>query len=54
MRSDEVSAAWHILSPILHEIDKKNIAPEPYDLGGRGPVKASDLWAKHGVQWVDA
>ncbi|PSS03098.1 Glucose-6-phosphate 1-dehydrogenase [Actinidia chinensis var. chinensis] len=53
MRSDELGAAWNILSPVLQEMDKKNIAPELYQLGGRGPVGAFYLWAKHGVRWVD-
>ena len=53
MRSDEVAAAWDILSPVLCDIEENNIAPEPYDLGSGGPVKASQLWAKHGVQWVE-
>ncbi|XP_028064054.1 inactive glucose-6-phosphate 1-dehydrogenase 4, chloroplastic isoform X5 [Camellia sinensis] len=53
MRSDELEAAWKILSPVLQEIDKKNMVPELYELGGRGPVGAFYLWAKHGVQWVD-
>ncbi|XP_059654388.1 inactive glucose-6-phosphate 1-dehydrogenase 4, chloroplastic-like [Cornus florida] len=53
MRSDEVTAAWNILSPVLDEIDKSNIAPELYELGGRGPVEAFYLWAKHGVRWVE-
>ncbi|XP_024009121.1 glucose-6-phosphate 1-dehydrogenase 4, chloroplastic [Eutrema salsugineum] len=53
MRSDEVAAAWNILSPILEEIDKHHTAPELYEFGGRGPVGAYYLWAKHGVPWAD-
>ncbi|KAI8531739.1 hypothetical protein RHMOL_Rhmol11G0159200 [Rhododendron molle] len=53
MRSDELAAAWNILSPVLQEIDKKNIAPELYELGGRGPIGAFYLSAKHGVRWVE-
>lgn len=53
MRSDELAAAWSILTPVLNEIDKSNIAPEIYDLGGRGPVGAYYLWAKHGVRWSE-
>nr|XP_023918838.1 glucose-6-phosphate 1-dehydrogenase 4, chloroplastic isoform X1 [Quercus suber] len=51
MRSDELAAAWNILTPVLHEIDRKNVAPELYELGGRGPTGAYYLWAKHGVPW---
>ncbi|KAK4794732.1 hypothetical protein SAY86_012726 [Trapa natans] len=53
MRSDELAAAWNILTPVLNEVDKKNISPELYELGGRGPVGAYYLWAKHKVQWAD-
>ncbi|EOA38855.1 hypothetical protein CARUB_v10011205mg [Capsella rubella] len=53
MRSDEVAAAWDILSPVLEEIDKHHTAPELYEFGGRGPVGAYYLWAKHGVPWAD-
>ncbi|VVA90388.1 unnamed protein product [Arabis nemorensis] len=53
MRSDEVAAAWNILSPVLEEIDKHHTAPELYVFGGRGPVGAYYLWAKHGVPWAD-
>ncbi|TKY61587.1 Glucose-6-phosphate 1-dehydrogenase 4 [Spatholobus suberectus] len=53
MRSDELAAAWSILTPILNEIDKDNISVELYEMGGRGPVGAYYLWAKHGVRWVE-
>ncbi|XP_072976083.1 inactive glucose-6-phosphate 1-dehydrogenase 4, chloroplastic isoform X2 [Typha angustifolia] len=53
MRSDEVEAAWNILTPIMHEIDEKKITPELYEAGGRGPVGAYYLGAKHGVRWAD-
>ncbi|KAI4349876.1 hypothetical protein L6164_010421 [Bauhinia variegata] len=53
MRSDELAAAWNILTPILNEVDKGNISLELYEMGGRGPVGAYYLWAKHGVRWVE-
>ncbi|CAA3026579.1 glucose-6-phosphate 1-dehydrogenase 4, chloroplastic isoform X1 [Olea europaea subsp. europaea] len=53
MRSDEVAAAWNVLSPVLHELDNENLVPEQYELGGRGPDEAIYLWAKHGVRWLD-
>ncbi|XP_057439065.1 inactive glucose-6-phosphate 1-dehydrogenase 4, chloroplastic [Lotus japonicus] len=53
MRSDELAAAWNILTPILNEIDKDNVSVELYELGGRGPVGAYYLWAKHGIRWVE-
>lgn len=53
MRSDEVEAAWNILSKILSEIDKENMSVELYEVGGRGPVGAYYLWANHGVRWSE-
>ena len=53
MRSDELAAAWNILSPVLREMDKKIIAPELYEFGGRGHIGAYYLGAKHGVRWAD-
>lgn len=53
MRSDELEAAWRILTPVLHEIDENKTAPELYQHGGRGPIGAYYLGAKHGVRWAD-
>ncbi|CAK7340467.1 unnamed protein product [Dovyalis caffra] len=53
MRSDELAAAWNILTPILQEIDKNHTTPELYELGGRGPIGPYYLYAKHGVRWID-
>ncbi|XP_010276511.1 PREDICTED: glucose-6-phosphate 1-dehydrogenase 4, chloroplastic [Nelumbo nucifera] len=53
MRSDELAAVWNILTPVLREIDENKIAPELYEFGGRGPVGAYYLGAKHGVRWAD-
>lgn len=53
LRSDELEVAWDILTPVLHEIDEHNIAPELYELGGRGPVGCYYLGARHGVRWAD-
>ncbi|KAJ7540282.1 hypothetical protein O6H91_10G007600 [Diphasiastrum complanatum] len=53
MRSDELAATWEILTPLLDDIEKYKIAPELYIFGGRGPVGAYYLGAKHGVRWSD-
>ncbi|KAK8573594.1 hypothetical protein V6N13_009683 [Hibiscus sabdariffa] len=53
LRSDELAAAWSIITPVLQWIDQDNMAPELYELGGRGPVGSYYLWAKHGVRWAD-
>lgn len=53
MRSDELEAAWNLLTPLLYEIENNKVAPELYEFGGRGPVGAYYLGAKHGVRWAD-
>jgi len=40
IRSDELSAAWDIFTPALHEIDRLAIKPETYPFGSRGPASA--------------
>ena len=52
MRSDELAAAWNILTPILQEIDKNHATPELYEVGGRGPIGPYYLYAKYQVRWV--
>ena len=37
VRSDELEVAWKIFTPILHQIDKKEILCEKYPYGSRGP-----------------
>ncbi|URD82824.1 glucose-6-phosphate 1-dehydrogenase [Musa troglodytarum] len=53
MRSDELEAAWNILTPILDKIEENKVVPELYETGGRGPVGAYYLGANHGVRWAD-
>jgi glucose-6-phosphate 1-dehydrogenase len=53
MRSDELAAAWEVLTPIIHAIDQSRVAPELYEAGDKGPVNAYYLAAKHGVRWDD-
>ncbi|MDT8390514.1 MAG: glucose-6-phosphate dehydrogenase [Lentisphaeria bacterium] len=33
IRDDELAAAWDIFTPLLHEIDEKQVIPEPYPFG---------------------
>lgn len=42
VRSDELSEAWRIFTPLLHEIEQKKIPPIPYVYGSRGPKEAND------------
>ncbi|RWV91552.1 hypothetical protein GW17_00046155 [Ensete ventricosum] len=53
MRSDELEAAWNILTPILDKIEENKVVPELYEVGGRGPVGSYYLGANHGVRWAD-
>ncbi|XP_024515928.1 glucose-6-phosphate 1-dehydrogenase, chloroplastic [Selaginella moellendorffii] len=53
IRSDELAQTWEIISPLLEEIKTHKVAPELYTFGGRGPVGAYYLGAKHGVKWAD-
>ncbi|MCO5610271.1 hypothetical protein L7F22_064507 [Adiantum nelumboides] len=53
IRSDELEATWDLLDPLLKEIEKHKVAPELYQFGGRGPIGAYYLGAKHGVRWAD-
>ncbi|KAF8018396.1 hypothetical protein BT93_H3322 [Corymbia citriodora subsp. variegata] len=53
IRSDELDAAWAIFTPVLKEIDEKNIVPESYPYGSRGPAGAHRLAARHNVKWGD-
>ena len=31
--SDELAEAWRIFTPILHQIEKENVKPIPYQFG---------------------
>jgi glucose-6-phosphate 1-dehydrogenase len=53
IRNDELEAAWDLFTPILKEIEEKQIQPELYPYGSRGPVGSHYLAAKHGVRWGD-
>lgn len=41
VRSDELSEAWRIFTPLLHEIESKHVPPIPYVYGSRGPKEAN-------------
>ncbi|MBM4143246.1 MAG: glucose-6-phosphate dehydrogenase [Lentisphaerae bacterium] len=38
IRCDELEAAWDIFTPLLHAIEARGIAPEPYAFGSAGPA----------------
>ncbi|KAJ8679071.1 hypothetical protein QAD02_014858 [Eretmocerus hayati] len=43
VRSDELSEAWRIFTPLLHDIEKQQIRPIPYKYGSRGPKEADEM-----------
>ena len=43
----------HTPCPVSQELDAKQVAPELYPYGSRGPIGAHYLAAKHGVRWGD-
>ncbi|KAG0446561.1 hypothetical protein HPP92_028768 [Vanilla planifolia] len=53
IRSDELDAAQGSFTPLLKELEESKIAPELYPYGGRGPLGAHYLAAKHNVRWGD-
>lgn len=40
VRSDELSAAWRIFTPVLHKLEEEKIKPVPYPYGTYGPSEA--------------
>lgn len=51
VRSDELSEAWRIFTPILREIETDQEPPLPYKFGSRGPKQADYLASKHGYKF---
>jgi glucose-6-phosphate 1-dehydrogenase len=51
-RSDEVSAAWRFITPILQEWGREPAQPFPnYPAGTWGPHAAADLLERDGRTW---
>ncbi|CAD5124954.1 DgyrCDS13197 [Dimorphilus gyrociliatus] len=47
VRTDELSEAWRIFTPLLHRIDEERIAPLRYEYGSRGPEESDNLVREH-------
>ncbi|KAL7293918.1 hypothetical protein TKK_0012649 [Trichogramma kaykai] len=43
VRSDELSEAWRIFTPLLHKIEHGDVRPIPYKYGSRGPKEANEM-----------
>lgn len=51
VRSDELSEAWRIFTPLLHSIETQKVAPLPYTYGSRGPKQADDFCIAQGFKF---
>jgi glucose-6-phosphate 1-dehydrogenase len=40
IQRSELEAAWDIVTPVLREIERQGIVPEPYEFGSQGPASA--------------
>lgn len=48
VRDDELTEAWRIFTPVLHQIQNLHIQPELYPAGSRGPTAADEKIAQAG------
>lgn len=48
VRDDELRRAWEIFTPLLHEIDERNVQPIIYKQGTRGPRESDEFVANVG------
>lgn len=53
VRDDELDVAWKIFTPVLHELNEKNIKPEPYTFGTRGPANLNQFVEREGYSRKD-
>jgi glucose-6-phosphate 1-dehydrogenase len=51
VRSDELSEAWRIFTPVLHTIEREKPKPYHYVHGSRGPKEADELSAQYNFQY---
>ncbi|XP_069693097.1 glucose-6-phosphate 1-dehydrogenase isoform X2 [Periplaneta americana] len=51
VRSDELSEAWRIFTPLLHRIESEKIQPIPYVYGSRGPREGDEMCNKHDFKY---
>lgn len=50
VRTDELSEAWRIFTPLLHQIEKEKLKPYSYVFGSRGPKEADNLFTSRGFE----
>ncbi|OXU20165.1 hypothetical protein TSAR_004697 [Trichomalopsis sarcophagae] len=49
VRTDELSEAWRIFTPVLHEIENRKIRPIDYKFGTHGPAEADEAEKKNNL-----
>ena len=54
VRSDELDAAWRIYTPLLKQIENKEIVSEVYPFGTRGPPRADEVKNRYYMVWWHA
>ncbi|KAG5468097.1 hypothetical protein LSCM1_02066 [Leishmania martiniquensis] len=50
VRKDELDVAWRIFTPLLHQIDRGEVKPIPYQAGTRGPKEADEFILNNGFK----
>ncbi|MDO9540901.1 MAG: glucose-6-phosphate dehydrogenase [Kiritimatiellia bacterium] len=49
----ELAALWDVFTPVLHDIDERQIRPDPYPSQSRGPAAADALIERYGRKWAN-
>lgn len=49
----ELAALWDVFTPVLHEIETRQIRPYPYPFQSRGPAAAEALIERYGRKWAN-
>lgn len=52
VRSDELSEAWRIFTPLLHKIETEKPKPIPYVYGSRGPKETDEFMTKYNFKYT--
>ncbi len=52
--SDELSASWDILDPVLKASDANEILLEPYQFGSKGPARVEELLKRFGINFENS
>ncbi|XP_018566611.1 glucose-6-phosphate 1-dehydrogenase isoform X2 [Anoplophora glabripennis] len=52
VRSDELSEAWRIFTPLLHRIETEKVKPISYKYGSRGPKEADEMLVKNNFTYT--